>query len=256
MFNEQTDNTLVLGVYSYKQRAIIYRNITRRFSKYMDKRFLSILGVIAVVFIGIFAISQRSNNNSTSGSASSAQPTSHIEGQDAKGVTLVEYGDYECPICAEFYTPLKQAFNDNSQNIHFQFRNLPLVSIHKNAFSAARAAEAAGLQGKYWQMHDKLYENQNQWVSASNPLSDFQTYAQEIGLNVSKFNSDYAGSAVNDSINADLAAFAKTGKEQATPTFFLDGKALDNSQFLDPQTGGISVAKFDQAIANEIKSKG
>lgn len=221
----------------------------------MDKRFLGILGAIIIIFIAIFAVTQHSNNNNSGNSSGSGQPTSHIEGQGAKGVTLVEYGDYECPICEEFYQPLKQVVADNSQNIYFQFRNLPLTSIHKNAFSGARAAEAAGLQGKYWQMHDKLYDNQAQWTGANNPLPEFQTYAQELGLNMSQFNSDYSGDKVNSAINADLAAFAKTGQPQATPTFFLDGKVLDNTQFIDTQNGTISVDKFNQVIANEIKNK-
>src|SRR4051812_37282318 len=110
----------------------------------MDKRFLGILGAIIIIFIGIFAISQHSSNNSgTNGSGS--QATNHVEGGNAKGVTLVEYGDYECPICEAYYLPLKQAVAQYSSDIHFQFRNLPLTAIHQNAFAAARAAEAAAL---------------------------------------------------------------------------------------------------------------
>ncbi len=222
----------------------------------MDKRFLSILGALVIIFIGIFIISQHSSKNSNStASNNTAKPTAHVEGQGSKGVTLIEYGDYECPICAEFYLAVKQVAADNSQDIFFQFRNLPLTSLHPNAFSSARAAEAASQQGKFWQMHDKLYDNQTQWASASNPLSFFQTYAQELGLNITKFNSDYLSSQVNNSINADLAAFAKTNQEQATPTFFLDGKVLDNTQLIDPQTGTVSVDKFNQIINQEIASK-
>jgi protein-disulfide isomerase len=219
----------------------------------MDKRFMGILGILVVIFLGIFIISQRSSGSPST--SSSSAPTNNVEGQGAKGVTLIEYGDFECPICGEFYQPMKQVFTDNSQNIYFQFRNLPLVSLHPNAFSGARAAQAAALQGKFWQMHDKLYDNQTQWAGASNPVPFFQNYAQEIGLNMGKYNSDYSSTAVNNSINADLAAFAKTGQQQATPTFFLDGKVLDNTQFIDPQTGTVSVTKFDQAIAGEIALK-
>lgn len=225
----------------------------------MDKRFLSILGALTVIFIGIFIVSQHSSNNSGTDS-NGAQPTNNIEGKGAKGVTLIEYGDYQCPVCGKFYQPLKQVFAANSQDIYFQFRNLPLVSIHKNAFSGARAAEAAGMQNKYWQMHDKLYDNQDPtgktgWVGSSDPLSFFATFAQQIGLNVNQFKTDYASSKVNDAINADLEAFKKTGQEQATPAFFLEGKALDSTQLLDPQTGAVSVAKFNQLIAAEIAAK-
>src|ERR1700759_4161004 len=144
----------------------------------MDKRFLGILGAVIIIFIGIFAISQHSSNKTNTGGGSSAQTTNHVEGQGSSGVKLVEYGDYECPVCEEYYQPVKQAVADNSSQIYFQFRNLPLTSLPPNAFAAARAAEAAGMQNKYWQMHDKLYDNQNDWVSQPNPQSIFDQYAK------------------------------------------------------------------------------
>ncbi len=223
----------------------------------MDKRFLGILSGIAIVFVGIFVISQHSSSNSSgSGSKNSgSQVSSHVEGKGLKNVSLVEYGDYECPICEAYYLPLKQMFSQYSNDIHFQFSNLPLTAIHQNAFAGARAAEAASLQGKFWQMHDKLYENQNSWVSSTSPLDTFAQYAQQIGLNVSQFKTDYASSQVNDSINADIAAFDKTKQEKATPTFFLDGKYLPNSGLVDAQTGAPSADKIGAAIKAEIDAK-
>src|SRR3954468_1948534 len=126
----------------------------------MDRRFLGILAVIVIIFIGIFAFSQHSNDSS-SGSSSKTQPTNHVTGEGKKNVTLLEYGDFQCPVCESYYPVVKQVVDQFSQDIHFQFRNLPLVQIHPNAFAAARAAEAASLQGKYWQMHDTLYEQSN-----------------------------------------------------------------------------------------------
>src|SRR5437868_11334984 len=142
----------------------------------MDKRFLGILGAIIIIFVANFAISQKSNNSLGSSTNSTAKVTNHVEGGGAKNVTLQEWGDYECPICAEYYQPLKQAVSQLFPDIHFQFSNLPLTAVHPNAFAGARAAEAAGMQNKYWQMHDKLYDNQNDWASASNPGTFFDTY--------------------------------------------------------------------------------
>jgi protein-disulfide isomerase len=222
----------------------------------MDKRFLGILAVIIIIFIGVFALTQKSSSNGSSGSGgNSPQTTKHITGEGAKGVTLVEWGDYECPICGAYYQPVKQVVDQYKSDIFFQFKNLPLTSIHQNAFAAARAAEAAGLQNKYWQMHDKLYETQNAWSSSSDPLSTFTSYAQQLGLNVNQFKADYASSKVNDAINADLAAFKKTGQDQATPTFFLNGKYVPNTTFSDPQTGEPSVTKMSQAIQAEINKQ-
>jgi protein-disulfide isomerase len=222
----------------------------------MDKRFLGILGAIIIVFIGVFAISQKSDSSSSgSNNSSGSQATNHVQGNGAKGVTLVEYGDYECPICEAYYLPLKQMVSQYNNDIHFQFRNLPLSAIHQNAFAGARAAEAAGLQNKYWQMHDKLYENQNQWATSSSPQDMFNTYAQQIGLNVTQFKQDYASSKVNDAINADLAVFDKTGQDKATPTFFLDGQYLANTALVDPQTGAPSADKIGAVVKAEIAKK-
>jgi protein-disulfide isomerase len=217
----------------------------------MDKRFLGILAAIIAIFIGIFVFTQASNDDKNGTSNNQVQPTSHIKGEGKKGVTLIEYGDYQCPICAVYEPTLKQVYERYSQDIYFQFRNLPLVSIHPNAFAAARAAEAAGLQGKYWEMHDKLYENQNNWSGSNNALSLFKTYAQEIGLDVNKFSSDYSKSEINDAINADLNEFKKTGQDQATPTFFLNGKYVANKD-LSGSNGAPSVDKFAELINAEI----
>ena len=230
----------------------------------MDKRFLAILAGLVIIFGGVFAVSQHSSKST--GGSSSSQPTNHVEGQGSTGVKLVEYGDYECPICGIYYQPLKQVEAQLNSQIYFQFRNLPLTSIHKNAFAAARATEAAGLQGKYWQMHDKIYENQDPtgqsgWVASNDPLNYFNTYAQAIGLNMTQFKSDYASSSVNDAINADVSAFMNTPyanhdiEKEATPTFFLDGKNVPNSQLADSSTGQPSVAKITQVLNAEITSK-
>lgn len=211
-----------------------------------------------IAFGGFFALSQKK-----SPSVSSAQPTSHIDGKGSTGVTLIEYGDYQCSSCKQYAKPLKEAVSQLSSQIFFQFRHLPLSSIHKNALAGARAAEAAGLQGKFWEMHELLYESQDPaaqtgWVASSDPLNDFFVkFAQNFNLNIDKFKQDYASSAVNDSIQADLSAFGKTGEQQATPSFFLDGTYIQNSQFSEITPSGIvpSTAKIVQVIKAEIAKK-
>lgn len=223
----------------------------------MDRRFLSILAVLVIIFIGIFAINKNSSNSPGNSNKSNANalPTSHITGKGKANVTLVEYGDYQCPICGLYYQPLKTVVDQFKDKIHFQFRNLPLTSIHPNAFSAARAAEAAGIQDKYWEMHDVLYENQSVWAASSSPLNQFTGYAQQLGLNVDQFKKDYASAKVNDAINADLKAFDQTGQDPATPSIFLDGKFIELSKVSDPATHQPSVDKFAQVINAEIAAK-
>lgn len=219
----------------------------------MDKRFLGILAALVIIFAGIFVISQGSNDNSSGGSGG-GQPTNHVEGQGS--VTFIEYGDYQCPICGAYYQPLKDALTpDMLKQVKFQFRNYPLVSIHQNAYAAARAAEAAGLQGKYWEMHDKLYENQSAWSTSSSPINLFSNYAKDIGLNVTQFKSDYSSGEVNDAINADMAAFEKTKQEKATPTFFINGKYTANGQFTDPKTGAPTADRITQVLKDAVAAQ-
>lgn len=219
----------------------------------MSKQFIGILAAIIVGLGLIFWFSGSKNNKNSSTSSNSTQATSHIQGLGKKGVTLMEYGDYQCPVCGAYYSTVKQVSIKYNQDIFFQFRNLPLTQIHPNAFAAARAAEAAGKQGKYFEMHDALYEQQNSWSNVSNPVPVFQSYAQQLGLDVTKFNSDYSSAAVNDAIQADVAAFGKTGQQEATPTFYIDGKYVPNDKLIDGS--GPSVAKFSEAIDAAIAAK-
>ena len=217
----------------------------------MDRRFLAILGVIAAIFIGIAVISQ-SGKDETGNGPSGAQPTSHITGEGKKQVTLLEYGDFQCPVCQAYYGPIKEVAEKYSADIYFQFRHLPLVSIHPNAFAAARAAEAAGMQGKFWEMHSMLYEptNWQSWTNSSNPRSLFDAYAKQLELDEEKFKQDFASNAANDAINADLAEFDKTGRPSATPSFFLNGRPLDNAELSEGNVP--SVDKISKLIEAEI----
>lgn len=222
----------------------------------MDKRFATILAVLLVLFVGFFIVSKSSSDQGgTNKSADASKTSNNVEGLGTKGVTLVEYGDYQCPVCGVYYQPIEQAIAQFKNDIRFQFRNLPLTSIHPNAFAAARAAQAAGLQNKYFEMHDLLYENQTEWSSSTNPKNLFNEYAKRIGINVDQFKTDYASQKVNDIINADLDAFDKTGQDLATPTFFLNGVYLPNSKLSDPQTGQPSVEKIVEVIKAEIAKK-
>ncbi|HET8991978.1 MAG TPA: thioredoxin domain-containing protein [Candidatus Saccharimonadales bacterium] len=216
----------------------------------MSKRFLAVLAGLIIIFIGILLIS----NNSSSG-GSTATLTHHVEGQGKDGITLVEYGDFQCPYCGQYYPVVNQVVQEYNQQITFQFVNFPLTSIHPNAFAGARAAEAANLQGKYWQMHDLLYESNIQyydsnqtassWISASDPLPAFDQLAKQLGLNISKFNSDYQSAKVNNLIEADMNEGNKLGVN-ATPTFYLDGKQIQPTE---------SLAAFQKYINAAIAAK-
>lgn len=196
----------------------------------MSKQFIAILVVIVG---GLFAIVAFNNNkNSTSsnngGSSSSAQPSSHVTGKTDSKVKLVEYGDYQCPACGQYHPIFKQLIEEYKDKVAFQFANFPLTQIHQNAYISARAAEAAGKQNKFWEMHDLLYENQTAWSSVSDPSETFVGYAKQLNLNESQFRTDMNSSAVSDMINADRQVIQNMGAT-GTPTFVLNGKKLDKS---------------------------
>lgn len=222
----------------------------------MDKRFLTILAVIVLAFVGFVAFGNKSDNKSDTSSVATSQANSHIKGQGQKNVTLVEFGDFECSACFAYEPIVKQVVEKNQNDIRFQFRNLPLVSIHTKAFSAARAAEAAALQNKFWEMHNSLYEPSNWqvWTRSDNPVPQFEAYAQKLGLNLEQFKKDHGSSKVNDVINADMADFNKTGQPMATPSFFIDGQLLELKTLVD-ETGQPTVEKFQAAIDSAIAKK-
>ncbi len=153
----------------------------------------------------------------------------HVFGKVDSKVVLVEYGDFQCPSCGGAYPQLKTLKSEYKDRIAFVFRHFPLTTIHPNAFAASSAAEAASKQGKFWEMHDKLYETQSTWenISPEKRGDVFISFAQELGLNVDTFKNDLSSESVSAKINYDRALGGKAGVN-ATPTLFLNGKKLSN----------------------------
>ncbi|MEO5627741.1 MAG: thioredoxin domain-containing protein [Candidatus Saccharimonadales bacterium] len=207
----------------------------------MDKRFLLILAALVVIFGSIFWLTKSKSNAPGTGS-SQAQASNHVLGEGNK-VSLVEFGDYQCPACGQYFPIIEQIKAKYADQISFRFANFPLVQIHPNAMVAARAAEAASLQNKFWEMHDLLYRNQTTWAQASNPSSYFEKYAADLKLDITKFKADSASAGVLATINADVAeaqGYGATG----TPTFILNGKKIDSPT---------SIEAFSEVIDQAIK---
>ncbi|HWA52361.1 MAG TPA: thioredoxin domain-containing protein [Patescibacteria group bacterium] len=155
---------------------------------------------------------------------------SHQTNPGAK-VTVVEFGDYECPACGAAYPITKQVLSTYGSQINFVFRNFPLPQ-HKNAPMAAEAAEAANAQGKFWEMHDKLYDTQNDWADLDNPFNTFVGYAKDLGLNTDQFKSDVQGNKYANVISTDTNDGNAIGIN-ATPTFYVNGIALSGVPSFD-----------------------
>ncbi len=210
----------------------------------MDKKFLAIIGAIILVFVGIAVFNGMAKDNK-SGGTSNVQATNHTVGAGTAKVTLVEYGDYQCPACESYYPVLQEVKEYYGDKITFQFRNYPLTGIHKNAYAAARAAEAAALQGKFWEMHDALYNQSNWqvWADSTDAQPYFENYAKQIGLNIEQFKTDAASDKVNKTIRADMAEGDKINVT-STPTFVLNGTKITNP--------GTSADEFKKIIDAEI----
>ena len=153
-------------------------------------------------------------------------------GSKTAGVVLIEYGDYQCPACAAYHNFTKQLVAEFGENITFVYRHFPLRRIHPNTDISAQAAEAAGKQGKFWEMHDLLFKNQNAWAKSLSAERIFVEYAATLGLNTEQFKNDLDSDEIKDKINQDLAS-AEKANLPGTPSFFLNGQAIENPQSYD-----------------------
>jgi protein-disulfide isomerase len=194
----------------------------------MDKKFVVILLVIVGIFVGyLYTTKQDSTTDGTT--ESSAVATTHTQGAGNKKVTLVAYEDFQCPVCGQYFPILNEVKNKYGDDITFQFRHFPIDSIHPNARAAHRTAEAAGNQGKFFEMHDLLYENIQSWSASTNAKSIFDTYAKQLNLDMTKFNADFASEQTNEIINADVNEGKKLGVS-GTPSFILNGRLLADDE--------------------------
>ena len=149
----------------------------------------------------------------------------HIRGSESASVTLIEFGDFQCPACGAFHPVLKELLARFPDDLKLEFHHMPLVSIHPNAMAGARAAEAAGMQGKFWEMNDLLFQNQPAWSTLANPDSAFTAYAEALALDSDQFASDMRSTQAQDRILAD-ARLSTELELQGTPSFFINDEPI------------------------------
>ena len=163
--------------------------------------------------------------------------TDHIKWSPEKKNILVEYSDFQCPSCKGAHDILKtidasgSADFSISKKVTFVYRYFPLYQIHNKAYISAYAAEAAGFQGKFWQMADLLFDNQQSWSASNDPQKEyFLNYAKELKLNIDQFKNDLNSAVVKDRVNSDLKEAEQIGVD-STPTFFLNGQKVDVNSY-------------------------
>jgi protein-disulfide isomerase len=210
----------------------------------LKKAFVATFGVFVLAFFGVrFWRWLKTPTPEVAGEAVEVSDADWVKGNRQAAVTLVEYSDFACPACVTYYLLVKQLNEEFTDNLLVVYRHFPLVSIHKNAILAAKAVEAAGIQGKFWEMHDKLFDNQDEWVEEGNPEGKFVDYASQLELDEEKFVKDIESKEVEDEVNKDLFSANSLGLN-STPSFLLNGKKVQPGSF----------EEFKSLVENEIKN--
>lgn len=193
----------------------------------LKRHFWKIVILIVVVVIGASVVySKQVGEKANEG----VVVETHVKGNPDAETVLVEYSDFQCPACGQFYPYVKEVLEEYGGSLRFEYRHFPLVNIHPQALPAAKAAEAAGQQGKFFEMHDKLFEGQNAWSKSSNPNSYFDRYAEELGLDVDKFKLQMNSSVIEDAIMNSFNE-ARVKGFTGTPTFMLNGEEMEFSTY-------------------------
>jgi len=161
----------------------------------------------------------------------------HRAGPDDAPVTLVEYGDYECPYCGQAFPIVQRVQRELGPRLRFVFRNFPLKEVHPHALRAARAAETAAAQGKFWEMHNELFDHQH---ALEDP--DLLRYARNLELDVERFRTDLEAGTYAPRVRADFRSGVRSGVN-GTPTFFINGDRLDGSWYFNDLMDAIARAQ-------------
>ncbi len=192
----------------------------------------SSLVIIAVSFIVLLGGALVYSNVKGGGTDEVITLQEKVKGNPEATVVLSEHSDFQCPACGQFEPVVSNIIDEYGDQIRFEYHHFPLISIHPSAELAARVAEAAGVQGKFWEMHDILFERQKNWSQNINPKNLFSSYAEELGLDVDKFNRDVNSSVVREAVQNDMRE-GRVLKISATPTFYLNGEKIEITTFDD-----------------------
>ena len=150
-----------------------------------------------------------------------------VKGNENAEVVLTEFGDLECPACRAAFPIISELAEEFGDDVKIVYKHFPLTQIHPNAFLAAQATEAAGMQGKFWEMHDVIFEEQPKWARSVNPRASFIRYAEDLGLDVDQFKQQLNATSIKQKVNSDIAE-GNALNVRSTPTFALNGEVIQN----------------------------
>jgi protein-disulfide isomerase len=213
------------------------KKMSHFFKTPQGKFIASVAGVLVLLF-GYYFYATSGDAQAPAVQEVTLSEKDHVKGNKDAVLTLVEFGDFQCPACAAFEPLVQQVMADNKDILKFSFKHFPLMQIHKNALLAALASEAAAQQGKFWEMHDLLYEKQEEWSGTLTSREYFIRYANTLELDIAKFTKDLENKDLEAKVLAELREGVRLGV-QGTPMFFLNGKKLE---------GVRDLASFNKAI--------
>ncbi len=185
------------------------------------------IAVLVIAFLGYkFVNWARTPEPEVPAQAISITDSDWVRGNPEALVELIEYGDFQCPACATFASQVKRLNEDFPDDLKIAFRHFPLTNIHKNAVDAALASEAAGKQEKFWEMHDLLYENQEDWSEEGGADEIFEGYANELELDIEVYKVDFGSDESKSRVDTGLTG-GRALRVNATPTFYLNGNKIE-----------------------------
>lgn len=233
-----------------EQKKVEYQEVLKKQKRNDMLKKAAIWGGAALILIasvwGLVALSNSTSNSSSQ--TITAPPISKddiTEGSPSAKVSLVEYSDFQCPACAAYNPLVNQLLTEFEGKIFYAYRFFPLSQVHKNAMVSAQAGYAAYKQGKFKDMENTLFSNQNDWAQQDNPQSIFIEYAKKMGLDIDKFKKDMDSDEAKNKIQKDSSQGTDIGVN-STPTFFLNSKKLENPGTYD---------NFKKLIADELSKK-
>jgi protein-disulfide isomerase len=188
------------------------------------------LTTVVIVIIAVFFLSSSDSSKTLAENVDTnilMQNLNHKIASDSAKVTIVEFADFQCPACGAAHPVLDKILEDYPGRVNFIYRHFPLP-LHSYAIPAIRAAEAAGEQGKFWEMHDMLYERQSEWSGSNKPFEIFLNFANELKLDIDSFTKSANSSKFDSSIQKDKSDAQALGVN-STPTIFINNKKLSAS---------------------------
>lgn len=203
-------------------------------------------GIIALLFVGAFYIA------STAGEANNEglEDLTHFKGNADAEVVLVEYSDFQCPACRAMYPVVSDLMDQYGESLRFEYRHFPIERAHPYAVQAAMAAEAAGQQGKFYEFHDLLFENQTTWSQSATPNVLFAEYAEQLELDMDTYKRHANASDLRDKVRAQQQLGFDAGVT-GTPTMFLNGERMEYSTYDEfvAQVAAVVDPNFDATTA-------